>query len=357
MDRRCPTSPVLIVGAGPAGITLAYHLKRRGIESILLEARHIGDTWARVPADMRLVSPWWTNALRTRDAFHFFPLAKVRAGDFRRYLGKFSKVHDLKVVEGAKIVSIDKTDRGWQARADDGREWIASFIVLATGYFSNPAGPVGYVSTDHSVPTMHVADVSDYEVFAKSLLGKTVLIVGRRVSAGQFIVELTKRGIDVVLSTRGEVEFRRAGLLGWIRDHIYFFWEALRIRLQPDLRTNSYPIMDGGQPERLIRSGVVKVIGSLASLRDGRALTHSGTEVEIGLVLFATGYLPAVEKIRLSPGDAASRMGSTPGFYCSERSGLYMLGLDQQRNFRSRYLRGIRSDARGLAKAIAQETK
>jgi threonine dehydrogenase-like Zn-dependent dehydrogenase len=39
-----PKGPVIIIGAGPAGLAAAASLKRNGIQSIVLEAR---DRWAR----------------------------------------------------------------------------------------------------------------------------------------------------------------------------------------------------------------------------------------------------------------------------------------------------------------------
>jgi glycine/D-amino acid oxidase-like deaminating enzyme len=344
----------LIVGAGPAGIALALRLRQRRISALVLEAHRIGETWHRVPREMRLVSPWWTNALRSRDVLRFPPLAKVLAEDFRNYLATLARRERLDIIEGAKISEIESVPGGWRARADDGRSWIAPQLVLATGYFGNPKGPIGGLDTDGSVPVSHVASVHDYDAFARDHEGQTVVIVGKRVSAGQFMTELARRGVRVVLATRGPVEFRRAGLAGWIRDHIYFFWEALRVRLQPGLRADSYPIMDGGETERMVRSRQVAVVGPVTAIRGGKVLCGDQS-IAASHVLLATGYSAVIENLAIKPETMTFESGVLSGFRLAE--GLYAIGIDQQTDFRSRYLRGIRVDARALAGIVDAEAR
>ena len=351
MTKTVPDADVLIIGGGPAGLCLADRLQRLRIQVLVLEGRRIGDTWARVPSEMRLVSPWWTNALRLRDIFRFAPLAKVQSAAFLRYLHEFARERKVRVIEGARIIRLDATRGGWTATADDGRTWFAPQVVAATGYFSNPRVPNAALQSDGSIPITHVAEISDYERFARGLSGQKVLIVGKRVSAGQFMVEFSKRGIEVILSANPPVEFRRAGVLGWIRDNIYFVWEAVRICVQPDLKANSYPVMDGGETERLIKSGAVRVVGPFEGVSDGRALV-GGIEVPVAHIVLATGYSPAIHAIRINPKPVPQTVDRATTFAVQGNSGLFMLGLDQQRNFLSRYLRGIRTDAKKLAVEI-----
>src|SRR5438552_2463972 len=59
------SAPVLILGAGPAGLSVAFELKRRGVPFLILEKGDgPGESWKNMPRNLKLVSPWKTNCLR-----------------------------------------------------------------------------------------------------------------------------------------------------------------------------------------------------------------------------------------------------------------------------------------------------
>src|SRR6056297_1368432 len=45
---------VVIVGGGPAGLSVAHELKRQGVDPVVLERGRVGQTWREVPRVTRL---------------------------------------------------------------------------------------------------------------------------------------------------------------------------------------------------------------------------------------------------------------------------------------------------------------
>ncbi len=350
--------PVAIVGGGPAGLALAARLRAERIECRVFERGRPAESWWHFPPSMRLLSPWWTNVLDPADAFSRSPLAVVEASVYRDYLLGFAARHRLSVQCRAEVNALDPEHGGWRIELGDGERWRASSVVLATGYFAAPRGAQPAFESDGSVPMLHAAAVEDYEAFAAAYRGRTVVLVGKRVSAGQLMVELSRRGIRVVLSARAPLVFRRADRLGRMRDQVYFFWEWLRIRFQPHLRANSFPPMDGGETERLLASGAVRLIGPIRKVAQGLVEPASGEPVRADLILLATGYRPALsliqDRVTLDP---SSGLPPHEGFAVRGQRRLFLLGFDNLYNFRSRYLRGIREDARRLARLLARELR
>lgn len=81
---------------------------------------------------------------------------------------------------------------------------------------------------DANIPQIHACDYKNAKQL-ESLVGKAarILIVGRRVSAGQLMVESVKNGFEVILSTRGAVESQNGLLLGRIKDVVFYPYEEL----------------------------------------------------------------------------------------------------------------------------------
>src|SRR5262249_26393192 len=65
LDRNPPESfDVIVIGAGQAGLSVGYHLKRKGVRFLILDAHpRIGDAWRTRWDTLRLFSPSWLNAL------------------------------------------------------------------------------------------------------------------------------------------------------------------------------------------------------------------------------------------------------------------------------------------------------
>jgi hypothetical protein len=212
---------------------------------------------------------------------------------------------------------------------------------------------------DGSISCLHTADIFDHtEIQNWGAPGKRVLVVGSRVSGGQLLAAAWSAGCDVHLSSRGPIEFSPDGW--WRRGYelIYSLYEPLRLLLEPERRGNSYPGMPGGETRRLIESGQIPVHPKPTAIREGRVEFADGASAQFDLLVFATGYLPCLDYMRPLleefGGLTYDTVQSLEHRYISQ---LYLLGFDNARSFRSRYLRGIRADARWLARKIDRDLR
>jgi hypothetical protein len=342
---------VAIIGAGPAGISLSRRLDRLGVEHLVLERGQPGETWRQLPPTLRLLSPWWTNALSLGGALSRFPTVKATAQDFTLHLLRLAEQQAPRIRSGATVESVSRTATGYSLALAGGGRVDCLAVVCCSGYFSNPAPPNPAVESDGSIPSLHAAGISDYaQLDALKASGPRVLVIGKRVTAGQLALELHARGFTVALSAREPIAFRRDGWRGELKDMLYFPYEALRLAVQPRLYANSFPIMDGGRVRRLLESGAIGTRPRALAIAGGKVAFETGADEAFDLVVHATGYAPSLGYLGELTG-IVWREGTPAAkdFQVEGYPGLFLLGLDNLYNFTSRYLRGIRRDAAVLA--------
>jgi putative flavoprotein involved in K+ transport len=352
---------VLILGAGPAGLALAFELKQRAVDCLLLEsAPAVAHSWARMPSRTKLVSPWKANWLPGADPNRFPPNCALSAAEYGSWLQQYARLKELPVVTNAEVLAVSRDgDAGFHVQTSAGT-FTAPLVVNATGYFANPFVPELKGARESPIPQIHFAAFRNAEHIRNLTVraGGSVLIIGKRLSAGQALVELADAGFDVTISSRGPIQFG-AGPIGWsVFFRIHPALERLKLALHGNAARGFEVRMQGGRARRLIDSGRVKVFPEIARFEDRRIVFADGQTLRPAAVLYATGFRPALAHLAGLGIALDERTGQPPlnEFESAEVPGLFFLGLDGLRNFRSRFLRGIREDAPLLAEALAKRT-
>src|SRR5688500_11645174 len=124
----------VIIGAGQAGLSTGYHLQRRGIPFVILDANsRLGDNWRRQWDSLKLYSPAHVDGL---PGLPFpaqrwtFP-GKDAVGD---YLETYARTFDLPVRLGTRVQSLDPDGEGYVVATDRGN-FTCRNVVVATGTF------------------------------------------------------------------------------------------------------------------------------------------------------------------------------------------------------------------------------
>jgi putative flavoprotein involved in K+ transport len=345
---------VLIIGAGPAGLCLAAHLRHCRIPFRILEKGNTGDSWRRMPPGLKLVSPWKTDWLSPTDARRHAANAQLTRDQYLEYLHDFAVANQLDVETNCEVLTVSPSENGFQVDTAD-EQIVCRFLVSATGYFSNPFRPPIPGADGTAIPQLHYADYRGPEqVRALADSDAIVLIVGKRLSAGQTMLELSDAGFRVALSHQTPIQF---GCSDWLWPLAYRSFarvEAIKLKLFGDRSARLDVRMPGGRGKHLIAAGVARTFPGLARFHEHFIAFQDGRELRPGLVLYATGFRPALK--HLAPLNLAC-CPETGAPLCDEMEsvstpGLFFLGLDMLRNFQSRFLRGIRHDAEVLAQKI-----
>jgi putative flavoprotein involved in K+ transport len=377
---------ILIVGGGPAGLSLGFELKRRGLSFVILEkGGTVGEAWRNMPRSLKLVSPWKCNSLPGTAKSLFPSHHEVSRKEFLAYLLLYAETQLLPVRTDIEVRAIEKTPDGFFRVQTSQGDLLARVVVNATGYFSNPFIPVLEGAKKTGIPQLHFGSYRDPQQII-AMAGATlrpntatlspsplrgeragvrgennslyrsplILVVGKRLSAGQVMVELVESGFGVALSHRTPIQYGAEPWAWWFLFRIFPWLEWLKLKTKGAKAPANDVRMGGGSARRLIESGVVKTFPAIRRFEADRVIFENGEQLQPDVVLYATGFRPALRHLASLDLWTCAETGQ-PKLQDLESvsvPGLYFIGLDHARNFQSRFLRGIRKDAAFLAEKL-----
>lgn len=338
------TWPVVIIGGGAAGLSIAQELKQRGVNALILEkSESVGATWRQMPAERKLVSIWSLSELANTPK-EIRPTELFASFDrFAKYLENYARHHKLSIATGAQVVQTEalaESER-FVVTLADGTKILARDLVNCTGYAGNPFTPAILGADRSRIPTLHFAQYKNPAQVATLAggRGKRILVVGKGLSAGQAVLELEKTGFKVDLSIRGALRFGPSQRGSAFRQKFLPFFDRLASMLGRDSGPAPFIPMEGDATEKLVASKAVAVKPAIAEFENDAVIFTDGVRQSYDVVLFCTGYEPVLSHL-------------SPEFERTQAR-FHNLGTDGGRTSRSRFLRGIREDAAVLAETIA----
>ena len=349
---------VLVLGGGPAGLSVGRELKERGVNFLVLErGPTVGESWRRMPANLKLVSPWKANVLPGSEPSRLPRNYEMSREEYCDYLIRYATEQQLPVRSGVVVKTVERDGDGVFVVKSEAGEFRARCLVNATGGSSKAFIPKFDGAEEATIPQFHVADYRD-PAQVRRLVGERsgpVLIVGKRLSAGQVLVELVDAGMDVVLSHRSKIRFGGGSWMRWLNFRMLPVIEAIKINCLGQATCGFEVTMDGGRARHFIRSGRVRTYPDVNRLQGNSVLFKDGTRLKPSLLLYATGFRPTLEHLHSLLGDVPDRRRLPPldGMESAFIPGLFFIGLENQRNLRSHYLRGIREDAVLVVEEVA----
>lgn len=359
-DAMAERHDVVVIGAGQAGLSVGYHLKRQGIDHVILDgAARVGDVWRNRWDSLRLFTPAKFDSL---DGFRFpanrdaFP-TKDQMAD---YLESYASTFELPVRLDARVESLRKANGRFRVVTKNGA-YEADHVVVAAASYQKPRRPEFARDLDANVFQMH-----SHEYRRPSQLPDgPVLLVGAGNSGAEIAIDLAGTH-EVFLSGRdvGHIPFDIAGFLGrklLVRLVIRgMFHRVLTMRtpmgrkFRSKMHGHGMPLIRT-RPGQLERAGVRRV-GKITGISDGKALTDDGAKVPFASVIWCTGFHSGFNWIDLpvldAHGDPRHRFGKA-----TEMDGLYFAGLHFQYAVSSTMVAGVGRDARRVAGWIAAARK
>ena len=276
---RAEPFDVLIVGAGPAGLSAAIAAERAGLNYELIEKGALVNSIFKFPKNMVFFT---TPELLEIGGIPFTtPFFKPTRMEALVYYRRVTDTFALKVSFNEKVHSIERSAGGFKVTSEvDERLRIrkSRFVVVATGYYDNP-NLLGVRGED-------LPHVSHYYTEPHGYYRKRVVVVGGNNSAAETALDLFRGGARVTLVHRG------AGL-----------GEAIKYWVRPDLENR---LKEGSIAARFNARLREITPSSVHVESDGRS-----EEIPANAVFLMTGYHPDSEFLQQA-GIAVNRETCVP---------------------------------------------
>lgn len=302
-------APVLIVGAGPAGLATAAMLQRNGIAAHILEAGSgVGNSWNHYYAALRLHTGRRISGLPGYPLPGGYPLFVPRAA-FVHYLRAYARHFNLRITPHQRVIRATHDGDHWRVETAD-TIWEAPVLVAASGIYSKPYTPPLPGLADYGGRLLHSAAYHTAAPFA----GLDVLVVGLGNSGAEIARDLATAARSVTVAVRSGITIvprLTAGIptsyLAVVLSHLPAPWIAAIRRLTarrlqhtlgalglPVGPADSFPVI-GLELLDLIRAGQVQVAPGLAHCTTDGVCFTDGTCRPFDALILATGYRPALD--------------------------------------------------------------
>lgn len=337
----------VVIGAGQAGLSVGYHLARRGREFVILdEQRRVGDNWRRHWDTLQLYSPAIKDGLpgmRFPATTWTYP-TKDQMGD---YLEEYARRFELPVRSGVSVRELTTGGDGYLVATDSG-PIVADNVVVATGPFGRPYVPHFASELKPGILQLHS---SEYRRPTQLRPGPT-LVVGAAHSGGDIAFEVGAHHPTVMAGhIHGEIPFRIESrvahaalpLLFLLASHVLTIRTPVGRTLRPEIRAHGGPLIRVKKRD-LTDRGVDLADARVTGVEDGLPVLDGGRVLDVENVIWCTGFHQHFEWIDLPVFGEDGWPEETRGVVPSS-PGLYFTGLAFQSGFTSMLVAGAGKDA------------
>jgi putative flavoprotein involved in K+ transport len=332
---------LIVIGAGQSGLATAALAHRHGFARprVLEATDQVGGAWPRYYDSLTLFSPARYSSLPGM-RFPGDPDRYPPRDEVVDYLRDYARRIPADIRTSTGVTSVTRRDGTWLVSSEDGRQFTARAIVAATGDHTSPYVPDVPGRDEFAGQDLHAADYHRPEPLA----GRRVVVVGGGNSAVQIAAEL---GVvaDTTLATRRPIGWTAQRPLGrdvhWWFEHTRFDTAPLR-RLLGKLPVS---VLDDGHYRTALEEYGVDRREMFTRLTQDGVLWADGTKETIDAVVWATGYRVAFPYLAGSGALDADGLPRHRGGIATGVPALGFVGMEFQRSFSSKTLRGVGRDA------------
>jgi putative flavoprotein involved in K+ transport len=355
---RAERVPTVVIGGGQAGLSVGYHLRKQGINFLILDANNrIGNAWRNRWDSLRLFTPAryvQLPGMRFPGKAEAFP-TKDQIAD---YLEFYAERFQLPVQCGVKVDRLSKNGNHFLISAGS-LQYEADNVVVAMADYQVPSVPAFAQDLDPGILQLHPQSYKN----PRQLQEGGVLVVGVGNSGADI-------AIDVARSHKTWIAGKESGHIPFPIDTWFARYVAFRVvrflghhvltlntpigrKKRPELLHRATPLIRV-KPDDLINAGITRV-GRVVGVQDGKPLLEDGRTIEVRNVIWCTGYEPGFSWIDLPVFDEEGRPVHERGI--SKVPGLYFVGLHFQYAMSSATLIGIGRDAEFVVNGLRARSR
>ncbi|MBB4913014.1 FAD-dependent oxidoreductase [Streptosporangium saharense] len=285
---------VVVIGAGQAGLSSAYFLRRAGLDFVVLDRSPApGGAWQ---------FRWPSLTLGATHRVHDLPGLPLGSPDPRRpssevvseYFARYEQTFDLPVLRPVEARSVEEGTAGRLLVRTSAGDWSPRALVNATGTWERPFWPRYPGQETFAGLQLHTADYVSAEEFA----GKHVVVVGGGASGVQLLMEIARVATTTWVTRRPPV-FREGPLdeeAG--RAAVARVDARVRAGLPPGsvVGATGYPVTP--QVRAAMAAGTLDRLPMFDRIvPEGVVWDDTGRLVRADVILWATGFRPVVNHL------------------------------------------------------------
>lgn len=335
---------VIVIGAGQAGLSIGYFLKKSNLSFIILDKSiEVGEVWKDRYDSLTLFTPHYYSSLpglKLDDNKNTYPTKDEISLYLKRYKEKF----DLPVKLDTYVQQLLKGKTCFEISTNQGK-YMAQNVIVSTGPFQTPLIPELSKIIPNHIFQLHSSEYKNPMQLKKG----PVLVVGGGNSGAQIAAELSNKR-DVFLSVGHKMKFLPLNIgdksIFWYFDKMGIYRANLDSIIGKYIKKQNDPIF-GLELKNLIRNNLVKLKPRVISVENGSITFLDKSELKVSNIIWATGFKPNFEWINSSlefeeNGLPIHKRGIT------SVEGLYFLGLPWQYSRGSALIQGVGKDAEYL---------
>lgn len=398
-QKSQPVAPVarydvVVVGAGPYGLSAAAHLLGRGLK-VAIFGKPL-ELWRdHMPKGMLLRSHWWASNLsdpqkkysfgRYLEANHYkksYPTTIEIFIDYALWFQKNAAPH----VDETYVSQVEHHDKEFLLTLADGRCISSQAVVMAPGLYYYMQRPDSY---SHLSPSLvsHSCEHNDFSRFK----GKTVVVIGAGQGAVEYSALLQEVGATVHIVARRPIFWLapdrtderslfeqmlmpNAGIApgwrNWLLESLpYLFYHFPQARKDRYIRSHYLAAASDWLRERVIGKVLLyegRVVVDTVEV-DGKVnvTISDGETVRVDHIMLATGYTVNIKKLPMLHPALFSEIKMDKdvpilnSWFESSVPGLYFIGITSLRSFGPlyRFVVGCKAAAPRVARSVARFVK
>ncbi|MFC9677497.1 NAD(P)-binding domain-containing protein [Streptomyces sp. NPDC056949] len=289
---------VVVIGAGQAGLSSAYHLRRAGFEPernfvVLDHSPRPGGAWQfRWPSLTygKVHGMHSLPGMELTDADPSRPSSEVIAA----YFASYEETFDLRVRRPVDVRAVREGDGGRLLVETSDGTWSTRALINATGTWDRPFWPRYPGQETFRGRQLHTAIYPGPEAFR----GQRVIVVGGGASGTQHLMEIAPYAAATTWVTRRPPVYNEGTFdenLG--RAAVALVDERVRAGLPPQsvVSVTGLPLNDAIRQARA--DGVLDRLPMFDRITPSGVEWEDGRRVDADVILWATGFRPAIEHL------------------------------------------------------------